>query len=49
MKSTVANYSRIGAYQTCTSGKDLPCDLCAQNSGDVSRIEHAYVVTTIQA
>ena len=28
----VANYSRIGAYRTCTSGKDFPCEICAQNS-----------------
>ena len=27
------------AYRTCTSGKDFPCELCAQNSGDVSRIK----------
>ena len=51
----VANYSQIGAYRTCTSGKGFPCKLCAQNSGDMSRIievitiEQAYVVTTIQA
>ena len=34
----VSNYSRIGAYRTYTSGKDFPCELCAQNSGDVSWI-----------
>ena len=43
-------YSRIGAYRTCTYGKEFPCE---QNSGDVSpiviTIEQAYVVTTIQA
>ena len=51
----VANYSRIGTkYRTCTSGNDFLCELCAQNSGDLSRIikvitiEHAYVVTTFQ-
>ena len=35
----VADYSRIGAYRTCTSGKDFPCEHCAQNSGDVSPIK----------
>ena len=35
----VTNYSRIGAYRTCTcGGNDFPCELCAQNSGDMSRI-----------
>ena len=44
-----------GAYRTCTPGKDFPCELCAQNSGNVSRIikvitiEQAFVVTTVQA
>ena len=48
----VAAYSGIGAYQTCTYGKEFPCE---QNSGDVSRIvitiDQAYInaVTTIQA
>ena len=54
-RSGVANYSRIGAYRTCTSVKDFRHELCAQNSGDVSRIikvitiEQAYAVRTIQA
>ena len=38
-QSEVADYSRIGAYRTCTSGKDFPCEHCAQNSGDVSPIK----------
>ena len=48
----VTNYSLIGAYRTGTYGNDFPCELCAQNSGDISwiikvvAIEHAYVVTT---
>ena len=51
----LANCSRIGAYRTCTSGNDFPCELCAQNCGNISRIikmitiEQAYVVTTFQA
>ncbi len=51
----LANYGRIGAYRTRTSGKDFPRKMCAQNSGDASRIikvitiEQAYAVTTIQA
>ena len=51
----VPNYSRIGAYRTWTSGNDYPCELCAQNSGDISliikviTISRASVVTTFQA
>ena len=51
----IAHYSRIGAYRTCTCVDDLPCELCAQDSGDMSRIikvitiEQAYGVTTFQA
>ena len=29
----IADYSRIGAYRTCTYGKEFPCE---QKSGDVS-------------
>ena len=29
----IADYSRIGAYRTCTYGKEFPCE---QKRGDVS-------------
>ena len=36
MELRVANYSGLGVYRRYTSGKDFPCILCVQNSGDVS-------------
>ena len=41
-----SNNSWIGAYPTC-SGTDFPCEICALNSGDMSR--KIKVITVEQA
>ena len=40
----VAEYSRIGAYRTCTYGKEF---LCEQNSGEVSQTRERIAFTLI--